>query len=81
MKQAKVLTKAEMKRLLTVLADDRHCGRNRLPIMLSHFAGLRGGKIASLKMSDVVDGEGQVRDQLRLSPPPKPRAALAARSL
>jgi integrase/recombinase XerD len=68
MKQAKVLTEAEMKRLLAVVADDRHCSRNRLAIMLSHFAGLRVGEIASLKTSDVVNGEGQVRDQLRLSP-------------
>tara|TARA_B100002003_G_scaffold239244_1_gene258392 strand:+ start:243 stop:812 length:570 start_codon:yes stop_codon:yes gene_type:complete len=68
MKQAKVLTEAEMKRLLAVVADDRHCGRNRLAIMLSHFAGLRVGEVASLKISDVVNREGHVRDQLRLSP-------------
>lgn len=68
MKQAKVLTDREMKRLLAVVADDRHNERNRLAIMLSHFAGLRVGEIASLKISDVVNGEGQVRDQLRLSP-------------
>ena len=68
MKQAKVLTDREMKRLLAVVADDRHNERDRLAIMLSHFAGLRVGEIASLKISDVVNGEGQVRDQLRLSP-------------
>ncbi|MFP6705010.1 MAG: site-specific integrase [Alphaproteobacteria bacterium] len=68
MKQAKVLTDREMKRLLAVVADGSHNERNRLAIMLSHFAGLRVGEIASLKISDVVNGEGQVRDQLRLSP-------------
>jgi integrase/recombinase XerD len=68
MKQAKVLTEAEMKRLLAVVADDRHCGRNRLAVMLSHYAGLRVGEIASLKINDVVNSEWQVRDQLRLSP-------------
>ena len=36
--------------------------------MLSHLAGLRVGEIAALKMGDVVNNEGQVRDQLRLSP-------------
>jgi integrase/recombinase XerD len=68
MKQAKVLADAEIKRLLAVIADDRHSARNRLAVMLSHLAGLRVGEIASLKMSDVVNGEKQVRDQLRLSP-------------
>ena len=68
MKQAKVLTDREMKRLLAVVADDSHNERNRLAIMLSHFAGLRVGEIASLKISDVVNGEGQVRDQLQLNP-------------
>ena len=67
MKQAKVLTDREMKRLLAVVADDSHIERNRLAIMLSYFAGLRVGEIASLKISDVVNGEGQVRGQQWLS--------------
>ena len=68
MKQAKVLTEAEMKRLLAVIAGDRHAERNRVAVMLSHLAGLRVGEIAALRVSDVVDGEGRVRDQLRLKP-------------
>ncbi len=68
MKQAKVLTEAERKRLLTVIANDRHGERNRLAVMLSFLAGLRVGEIAALKVNDVVDGEGRVRDQLRLNP-------------
>ncbi len=56
MKQAKVLTEAERKRLLAVIANDRHSERNRLAIMLSFLAGLRVGEIAALKVSDVVDG-------------------------
>ena len=68
MKQAKVLTVAERKRLLAVIANDRHSERNRLAVMLSFLAGLRVGEIAALRASDVVDGEGRVRDQLRLNP-------------
>ena len=34
MKQAKVLTVAERKRLLAVIANDRHNERNRLAVML-----------------------------------------------
>lgn len=66
MKQAKVLTDAEMKRLLAVIANGRHAERNRLAVMLSFLAGLRVGEIASLKVGDVVDSEGKPRDQVHL---------------
>ncbi len=68
MKQAKVLTVAERKRLLAIIANDRHSERNRLAVLLSYLAGLRVGEIAALRISDLVDGEGRARDQLRLSP-------------
>ncbi len=57
-----------MRGLLAVIANDRHSERNRLAVMLSILAGLRVGEIAALKLNDVVDGEGRVRDQLRLNP-------------
>ncbi len=68
MQQAKVLTEAEMKRQLAVIGNDRHSERNRLAVPLSYLAGLRVGEIAALRISDLVDGEGRVRDQLRLNP-------------
>ncbi|WP_024588469.1 site-specific integrase [Aliihoeflea sp. 2WW] len=67
MKQARVLTGVELKRPLAVIALSKHAARNRLAIMLSHLAGLRVGEIASLRVSDVIDNDGQVRDQIRLS--------------
>ena len=68
MKQAKVLTEAEMKRLLAVITNDRHSERNRLAVMLSHLAGLRVGEIASLSVSDILQVDGTVREELRLKP-------------
>lgn len=67
MKQARVLTDAEFKRLMAVVAQSRHAARNRLAFMLSHFAGLRVGEIAALTVHDVIDCDGGVREQLRLS--------------
>ena len=55
MKQAKVLSDAEMKRLLAVIASGRHAARNRLAVMLSYLVGLRVGEIAALTVGDVVD--------------------------
>jgi integrase/recombinase XerD len=46
MQQAQVLTVAERKRLLVVIANDRHSERNRLAVMLSFFAGLRVGGVS-----------------------------------
>ena len=66
MKQARVLTDVELKRLLAVIAQGKHSARNRFAIMLSHLAGLRVGEIASLRVGDVVDRDDQVRDQIRL---------------
>lgn len=66
MKQARVLTDAEFKRLLAVVAQMKHAGRNRLALMLSHLAGLRVGEIAALTVHDVIDGDRRVREQLRL---------------
>lgn len=66
MKQARVLTGIEFKRLLAVVAQSKHASRNRLALMLSHLAGLRVGEIAALTVRDVFDSDGKVRDQLRL---------------
>jgi integrase/recombinase XerD len=66
MKQAKVLSGAEMKRLLAVIEAGKHAARNRAALMLSHLAGLRVGEIASLKARDVFDQDSQVRDQIAL---------------
>lgn len=67
MKQARVLTDVEFKRLMAVVAQGRHAARNRLAFMLSYQAGLRVGEIAALRVRDVVDHDRSVRDQLRLS--------------
>lgn len=66
MKQAKVLSEAELKRVLSVVANQRHAARNRVALMLSFYAGMRVGEIAHLKLGDVIDGEGRVKDQIVL---------------
>jgi integrase/recombinase XerD len=54
MKQARVLTPTEIKRLLKVVSTTKHAARNRLVVMLSYLAGLRACEIASLRVSDVI---------------------------
>jgi integrase/recombinase XerD len=66
MKQAKVLSDQELKRVLSVIAQQRHAARNRVALMLSFYAGMRVGEIAHLKVGDVIDGDGRIRDQITL---------------
>ena len=66
MKQAKVLDEREFKRVFAVVADGKHALRNRLALMLSHYAGLRVGEIAALKIAGVIDAGGDVRDRIHL---------------
>lgn len=67
MKQARVPTEAEFRRLVAVASQGRHGLRNRVALMLSYLAGLRVGEIAALQWGDFVDVDGKVREQLRLS--------------
>lgn len=66
MRQARVLTDPEFKRLLAVVAQRRHASRDRVALILSHLAGLRVGEIAGLILRDVFEANGDVREQLRV---------------
>ena len=68
MSQAKVLTEAELKRVLAIAPmHGQHAARNRLVVMLSFLGGLRAGEIASLKIRHVINDDGSVRDRIHLS--------------
>ena len=49
MKQATALTKSELQHVLAVVASGKHSQRNRIALLLSHYAGLRVGEIATLR--------------------------------
>lgn len=66
MKQAKLLTDAEQKRVHAVIDAHRYCIRNRTIFAFSYFAGLRACEIASLKVGDVYDAQGLARDTIYL---------------
>ena len=66
MGQAKTLTEAEFKRLLKVASAERYGARNRIVILLGHWAGMRVGEIASLKIEDVLNQDGSVKNTINL---------------
>jgi integrase/recombinase XerD len=65
-KQAKTLTQQELRRVLDYIATRPHAVRNRAMLLVTHYAGMRVGEVANLRYEDVVDGDGQIRDEIRL---------------
>ena len=66
-KQAKTLTTTELRRVLDYTATRKHSARNRALLMTTHLSGMRVGEVASLRNRDVLDAEGNIRNEIRLS--------------
>ena len=66
-KQAKTLTQAEIRRVLDYTATRKHSIRNRALVITTYLSGMRVGEVASLRYCDVVDAEGNIRNEIRLS--------------
>ena len=66
MKQARILTKSEFKRVLSVIDSNKYSQRNRAVLYLSFYAGLRACEIAALRLHDVIDDERHVKSQIVL---------------
>ena len=65
-KQAKTLTAEELRRVLDYVATRKHSTRNRALVLMSFYSGCRVGELSSLTYTDVVDDEGEVRNEIRL---------------
>ncbi len=67
MAQARVLTEREIKKVLQYCTQHKHPSRNRAMLLSTHLAGLRVGEVAALKVSDVLNREGEIKDEIYLS--------------
>jgi len=68
MKQAKVLTDKELKKVIGYIdAFDRHAERNKAIILLGHYCGMRVSEVASLLVSDVINEKSEVNDVIHLT--------------
>jgi len=68
MSQARVLNQQELRRVLDYTATRRHSARNRVMLLLTHFAGMRVGEVAALRINDVLSDGGVVKSEIRLMP-------------
>ena len=66
-KQAKTLSNDEIRKVLDYVATRKHSERNRAMIYTIFNTGMRVSEVANLRFKDVVDGDGAVRREIRLS--------------
>jgi integrase/recombinase XerD len=66
-KQAKTLTAQEIRRVLDYVATRKHAERNRAMLLTMYYAGLRVKECSSLRYEDVLDTEGKIRAEIRLT--------------
>ena len=67
MAQAKTLTQAELDTVLEYVGTKRYALRDRALILTSFLGGLRVAEIANLKMGDVVNPDGTIKNEIRLT--------------
>ena len=66
-KQAKTLNSTELRRVLDYVATRKHAIRNRALVTTTFLSGMRVGEVASLRFKDVIDADGNVRNEIRLT--------------
>lgn len=64
---AKVLTAADVRRVLDHVAWHRHANRSRTIVLLSFKAGLRACEIAGLDWSMILQPNGKLNDQIAIA--------------
>jgi integrase/recombinase XerD len=66
MSQARILTSREYRKVLIYISSHRHASRNKAILYASHLAGLRVGEISHLTISDVLNEDGTIKDEVYL---------------
>lgn len=67
MSQAKTLTPVEIEHTLAYIAQHSFALRNRVMFLTGLWSGMRVGEIASLSVGDVLNGDGSIRAEVRLT--------------
>ncbi len=67
MAQAKTLTQVEIDQVLRYASTRQYPERNRALILTSFYLGLRVAEISLLKRGDIVNDDGSIKNEIRLS--------------
>jgi integrase/recombinase XerD len=68
MSQAKTFSNTELEQALSYAENTKHSKRNRALLLMTHWAGLRVGEVAALRVCDVLTTENKVKAEIRLTP-------------
>ena len=66
MSQARTLEAKELRRALDYTRTRRHGRRNRIALLLTHWAGMRVGEVAALRVGDVINADGSIKVEIAL---------------
>ena len=66
-KQARTLNDRELQKLFEFVSKTKNPKRNRAILACNHFAGMRIGEAAALRVCDVIASDGTVRNEIKLS--------------
>lgn len=67
MAQAKTLNSSELDQVLRYISTRKYAERNRAMLLMGFWAGLRVKEIAQLRMGDVLNDDGTIKSEIRLS--------------
>lgn len=67
MAQAKTLTQTEIEQVLRYAAGTRYAQRNRALLLTSLWSGMRVGELAALRVCDVQNADGTIKQEVRLA--------------
>lgn len=65
-RQAPVITESEFRRVIAVAKETRHSKRNAALMYMSFGLGLRAKEMAALRVTDVLDESGKLRNEVML---------------
>jgi integrase len=66
-KQASYLTDRQVRNAVSRTGDYKHSIRNRVIVLLTVLAGLRAKEVAMLRWEHILNSDGQVGDEIRLT--------------
>lgn len=67
MAQAKALTQQELDQVLSYVATKKYGARDRALILTSFLSGMRAKEIASLRFKDILNQDGGLKTEIRLT--------------
>ena len=67
MSQARTLNEKELKLLLLYINTRKYAARDRAMVLMTYYAGMRIGETVAVKVGDVLNADGSIKQEVRLT--------------